>query len=79
MEIYPFDYSRLNRDLGVKGDDLKKYLISEKYIETESKTIKDLAEVRAKKIKVEYYCILFLIAPLRIWINTALLMILREH
>lgn len=49
MEIYPFDYSRLNRDLGVKGDDLKKYLISEKYIETESKTIKDLAEKSAPK------------------------------
>ena len=49
MEIYPFDYSRLNRDLGVKGDDFKKYLISEKYIETESKTIKDLAEKSAPK------------------------------
>ena len=49
MKIYPFDYSRLNRDLGVKGDDLKKYLISEKYIETESKIIKDLAEKSAPK------------------------------
>ena len=49
MEIYPFDYSLRNRDLGVKGDDLKKYLISEKYIETESKTIKDLAEKSAPK------------------------------
>ena len=81
MEIYPFDYSRLNRDLGVKGDDFKKYLISEKYIETESKTIKDLAEKSAPKKdqRAVFYCILFLIAPLRIWINTALLMILREH
>ena len=49
MKIYPFDYSRLNRNLGVKGDDLKKYLISEKYIETESKIIKDLAEKSAPK------------------------------
>ena len=49
MEIYPFDYSRLNRDLRVKGDDFKKYLISEKYIETESKIIKDLAEKSAPK------------------------------
>lgn len=49
MEIYPFDYSRLNRDLGNKDDDLKKYLISEKFIETKSKVIVDLAQKSAPK------------------------------
>jgi len=49
MEIYPFDYSRLNRDLANKGDNLKKYLISEKFIESEAKVIMELAEKSAPK------------------------------
>ena len=44
IELYPFDYSGLSRDVGYKADYLKDYLMPEKYLETRSQPIMDLAK-----------------------------------